>query len=128
MKKAKLFQPKRSTGGFSFNGRKHIEDMYKTKDWEEYRKRFLSVNPKCYVCGVPSTVVDHIEPHKGDLKKFEKLDNHLPLCAKCHNTCTAKFDKYNVPKLIEKLTWLKTHRENNNIFVRVKVLSYYKLR
>jgi CO dehydrogenase/acetyl-CoA synthase alpha subunit len=126
MKKAKLFKPQKSSAKFEFNGRKHIEDMYKSNEWEEYRKRFLDVNTKCYSCGSAATVVDHIEPHKGNILKFEKLDNHLPLCSRCHNTCTALFDRHNIPKFAAKLEWLKKNRIINEVFTRVKVLSYYK--
>ena len=32
-----------------------------------------------------STVVDHIEPHKGDQQKFWDKTNHQALCKHCHD-------------------------------------------
>ncbi len=54
--------------------------------WREYRKGFLQHHPVCLWCGAPATVVDHIQPHKGDAIRFWSADNHQPLCAHCHNS------------------------------------------
>lgn len=35
---------------------------------------------------VPSTVVDHIKPHKGDMSLFWDADNWQSLCTTCHNS------------------------------------------
>jgi 5-methylcytosine-specific restriction protein A len=40
----------------------------------------------------PATVVDHIEPHKGDMVKFWDETNHQGLCTPCHNSKTARED------------------------------------
>ena len=34
---------------------------------------------------VEASVVDHIEPHRGDLKKFWDRENWQALCAPCHD-------------------------------------------
>jgi len=58
--------------------------------WREARKLFLKRHPVCAICGKPSEVVDHIIPHKGDLKLFWRRSNWQPLCASCHNKKTAR--------------------------------------
>lgn len=47
-------------------------------------------NPLCIMCdqvGVTTaaTVVDHVNPHKGDPSKFYDADNLQSLCECCHN-------------------------------------------
>lgn len=123
------FKPKHGPVGRKFNPRKDIDEMY-DKNWERYRARYLKVNTECYACGVPSQVVDHLIPHKGDPALFLKLDNHIPLCFVCHNTVTTKFDRnYKVGGVIdEKIKWLNLRRFPTEKWTpkRVKVMSYYK--
>lgn len=97
------------------------------RTWEAYREVFLRTNPVCYACGNKSWVVDHLRPHKGCEKLFKQLDNHIPLCNKCHNTVTALFDKnYIKGNTIEpKLKWLERMRIDYQCSVRVKVLPKY---
>jgi 5-methylcytosine-specific restriction endonuclease McrA len=122
--KPKQFKPNHSvTGSKKFDGRKNITDLYDS-DWERYRLKFLKVNDKCYCCGNPSNVVDHIVPHKGDVKLFWKEENYMPLCDSCHNTITARFDKnYRDNSLHRKIQYLNECRLNRGHFVKVKVVS-----
>ena len=58
---------------------------------------FLADNPLCVHCSAsgkvtPSTVVDHIIPHKGDEDLFWEQDNWQALCKSCHDRKTAKED------------------------------------
>lgn len=60
--------------------------------WQQARKHFLDQpgNQLCVMCSkqgyvTPASVVDHIIPHKGDLKLFWDRKNWQPLCAPCHN-------------------------------------------
>jgi len=117
---------KRESSGRRFNGRKDIDAMY-GPEWESYRGKFLAINPRCYACGERATVVDHITPHKGDAKLFEKTDNHLPLCKRDHDRVTALFDmRYRSGNTIEpKLKWLKNSRVSRDLTFRVKVLPSY---
>ena len=66
--------------------------------WQQARAGYLRKHPICtdpfgYHGGrpTPATVVDHIEPHKGDMELFWDFENNVQsLCAACHNTKTAK--------------------------------------
>lgn len=123
----RLYRPKRLEGR-SFNGRQSIDDLYrKTNDWKNYRERYLAENPTCYSCGALSTVVDHVTPHLGDKILFEKLDNHLALCAVCHNKITAMFDRKYVKgtSIDRKLKWIQKNRDVLGVTVRAKVLPHY---
>ncbi len=60
--------------------------------WQRYRADYLKRHPRCVECGAPSNVVDHVEPHKGDMVKFWVTTNHQAVCTSCHNKKTAKFD------------------------------------
>ncbi|MGE3247968.1 MAG: HNH endonuclease [Beijerinckiaceae bacterium] len=61
--------------------------------WREAREEFIRRNPVCAFCGAPSTVVDHIEPHKGDLKLFWRRSNWQALCASCHNSRKQRIER-----------------------------------
>jgi 5-methylcytosine-specific restriction protein A len=61
--------------------------------WRAYRLRYLRENPLCVRCQdagqvMPSTVVDHIQDHKGDEQLFWDPANHQALCAPHHNKRT----------------------------------------
>jgi 5-methylcytosine-specific restriction enzyme A len=58
--------------------------------WQNYRRRFLRENPACRLCHLAgrltrATVVDHIQPHKGDFTLFWARSNHQALCRTCHD-------------------------------------------
>ena len=51
---------------------------------------FLKKNPLCAKCRengklTPATIVDHIIPHRGDMKLFWDKRNWQPLCKDCHD-------------------------------------------
>ena len=65
--------------------------------WQQARRVFLAENPLCLACEkvsrlTPATVVDHIDPHKGDASKFWNRGNWQPLCKPCHDAKTARED------------------------------------
>lgn len=65
--------------------------------WQKESKRFLQENPLCVQCLAngkiaPSTVTDHIIPHKGDKELFWDRNNWQALCKRCHDIKTAKVD------------------------------------
>ncbi|NKB83091.1 HNH endonuclease [Brucella grignonensis] len=62
------------------------------REWREARALFLQAFPKCR-CGEPATVVDHIIPHKGNMKLFWNRANWQPLCEHCHNSWKQKQER-----------------------------------
>lgn len=59
--------------------------------WRKAREQYLKENPLCIFHSkrgqyVPATVVDHIKPHKGDMKLFWRRSNWQPLCHSCHSS------------------------------------------
>lgn len=57
--------------------------------WREARQFILRENPWCVFCvrsgrRTPATVVDHIIPHRGDLKLYGDIENLQGLCKSCH--------------------------------------------
>lgn len=122
------FKPRHQRSvGRTFTNRQAIDNLYDHK-WEKYRLRYLHENPRCYSCGEKATVVDHVVPHKGSEKLFLQLDNHLPLCARCHNTVTALFDRHYKPgsSISKKAQFLKNMREKAGITFKVKILPSYE--
>ncbi len=72
------------------------ERGYDTR-WDKARRTYLAKHPVCAGCvkigvSTPATVVDHIDPHRGDQKKFWDKANWQPLCASCHGRKTATED------------------------------------
>lgn len=72
-------------------------------DWLRAREAWLNIHPLCECCkaygcqccadgsGVTAgKVVDHIIPHKGDMKLFWDRSNWQSLCVPCHNSKTAR--------------------------------------
>jgi 5-methylcytosine-specific restriction enzyme A len=67
--------------------------------WQVYTKAFIAHHPLCVdpfnrhpQFKGASQVVDHREPHRGDMKLFWDHANHQPLCTQCHNFKTATVD------------------------------------
>ena len=56
-----------------------------TRSWDRERAIYLKANPSCRRCNARATVVDHIQPHKGNDALFWNRANWQPLCATCHN-------------------------------------------
>ena len=63
--------------------------------WQKARKTFLAKHPLCEEClkkgkTAPATVVDHIIPHRGNMKLFWDVNNWQALCKHHHDAKTAK--------------------------------------
>ena len=60
--------------------------------WRKARSAYLRAHPLCVICDADgrgpraATVVDHREPHKGDLGRFWDQENWQALCATHHNS------------------------------------------
>jgi 5-methylcytosine-specific restriction protein A len=51
----------------------------------------LARDPVCKVCNRnPSTIADHIRPHRGNFDLFCSLDNLQGICEACHNEKSAR--------------------------------------
>ena len=90
-KHQKLFDQQREAKRKNSNARGY---GYK---WRKARAGFLAANPLCVRCeadGITeeATVVDHIEPHRGDMALFWDRANWQPLCKRCHDHKTATED------------------------------------
>lgn len=58
--------------------------------WQKARERYLQQHPLCVYCEregrvTAASVVDHIEPHRGDMKLFWSPSNWQSLCATHHS-------------------------------------------
>lgn len=62
--------------------------LYQTAEWRRRSKAFLKKYPFCFICGAPSTITDHIVPHRGDLTLFWNEENWQPMCQRCHSRKT----------------------------------------
>lgn len=65
--------------------------------WRQSSKLYLAKHPYCAECARQgrrelATEVDHIVPHKGDMKLFWDRKNWQGLCHTCHSIKTAKED------------------------------------
>jgi len=63
--------------------------------WQRASKLYLKKYPLCVDCRVtgytePATVVDHIIPHRGDMKLFWQQSNWQGLCVPHHNAKSAR--------------------------------------
>ena len=67
---------------------------YKTALWQRLRTQVLNRDPICKICNrYPSTVADHIKPHRGIWQLFADLDGNLEgVCKPCHDRKTASED------------------------------------
>ena len=80
------------------SNRPEVYRWYCTAGWQRRRAHQLRVEPLCRLCleagrVTPATVVDHIEPHRGDFTAF-RLGQLRSLCADCHN----RLDRTNSPR------------------------------
>lgn len=69
--------------------------------WQKARATFLRQHPLCKMHAdigrvVPATLVDHIEPHRGDQEKFWDKGNWQSLCKACHDGAKQRFEKSGV--------------------------------
>ncbi len=63
-------------------------------EWRRASREFLKEHPLCAECLregriQAAEVVDHIEPHRGNMNLFWDVENWQSLCKTCHNRKTA---------------------------------------
>lgn len=78
-------------------GRKSAAKRGYGHKWRKVREGYLAKHPLCAHCStedapVPATELDHITPHKGDMKLFWDRKNWQGLCKSCHSRKTATED------------------------------------
>ena len=79
---------------FSKRGKsRQWHNLYQTAEWRRRSRDFLKRYPICFICGAPSTITDHIVPHRGDLYLFWDENNWQPMCQRCHSRKTMKENK-----------------------------------
>lgn len=66
--------------------------------WQKARLTYLSNNPLCVMCKaigriIPASVVDHIEPHRGNQELFWDTNNWQSLCSAHHNSTKQREEK-----------------------------------
>ncbi len=66
--------------------------------WQKYREEYLKIHYLCVRCKnlgrlKLATVVDHIEPHRGNKDKFWDPTNHQALCKDCHDSWKQRLEK-----------------------------------
>lgn len=67
--------------------------------WKKASKAYLQSHPLCVMCMeegrcTKATVVDHIQPHRGDQKLFWDRSNWRSLCKPCHDKKTGREDSH----------------------------------
>lgn len=75
--------------------RKASQKLYNTRQWKEARLRWLVEHPLCAECEregkvTAGVVVDHVDPHKGDVVKFWNRANWQTLCGHHHAVKTGR--------------------------------------
>ena len=76
---------------------KDRKSLYKTKAWHRIRWHQLQQHPLCAYClkmgmTTPATIVDHIEPHRGDSVKFF-AGPFQSLCKQHHDSAKQREEK-----------------------------------
>jgi 5-methylcytosine-specific restriction protein A len=73
----------------------NIRRWYRSPRWRALRAWKLSTEPQCpggygriFLCGAPTTDVDHIDPHRGNPARFWNPQNLQALCHRCHSAKT----------------------------------------
>lgn len=72
--------------------------------WQRARAAFLAEHPLCVMCEregrvTAATVVDHIDPHRGDMEKFWDSSQWQSLCASHHNRDKQSLEKGGTPRV-----------------------------
>lgn len=80
--KRKIFTKRGKSGQY--------HSLYESSEWRKRRAMFLKKYPRCFICGAPATIADHIIPHRGDLTLFYDDNNLQPMCQRCHSRKTMK--------------------------------------
>lgn len=72
-----------------------VRRLYRTRRWIRLRASVLQEQPFCVDCSKlnrlePSTDVDHVRPHRGNVNLFWDSTNLQALCHACHSKKTER--------------------------------------
>ncbi len=78
--------------------------------WQKARRLWLLNNPLCRYCDeagyvVRATVVDHIEPHRGNDELFWDQTNWQSLCKSCHDGAKQSEEKKGYSTAVDENGW-----------------------
>ena len=78
----------------------NIHNLYYTARWSRIRHRQLALYPVCKYCEqlghtTKATICDHIEPHRGDVRKFW-AGPFQSTCKHCHDSHKQRLEKSGV--------------------------------
>jgi 5-methylcytosine-specific restriction protein A len=78
--------------------------------WERARKGYLASHPYCVMHAkmgmrVEATVVDHVQPHRGDKALFWDKSNWQPLCKAHHDSTKQMQENGRIVRLIGPDGW-----------------------
>ena len=85
--------------------RSNAHDRGYTGAWRRARLAYLNTHPLCVYCQqagriTAATVVDHIQPHRGDKVLFWARANWQALCQPCHDRHKAKLERSGAEALV----------------------------
>lgn len=77
--------------------RLQYQNLYDRK-WRKARLAHLAKHPLCVMCKgsghiEAATVVDHIEPHRGNARLFWARSNWQSLCKSCHDSDKQRLER-----------------------------------
>lgn len=78
-------------------------NIYAHRRWRNLRQAHLEKEPLCRMCHAKgrvrlATIVDHIDPHKGDMVKFYNPRNLQSLCKWHHDSVKQAMEKGGTPR------------------------------
>src|SRR5688572_1151872 len=76
------------------DGSGQFSGLYSHRRWRRIREQHLKLHPLCVFCErqgfvTEATVVDHVEPHRGDMQSFWNGERQS-LCKSCHDSTKQK--------------------------------------
>lgn len=82
--------------GRRYVARSKYSQWYAKSRWREKRTRQLQRQPLCVFCErlgrtTPATIADHVEPHRGDHKRFW-YGELQSLCGTCHSSVKQRIE------------------------------------
>jgi hypothetical protein len=79
------------------DGSGQFSGLYSHRRWRRIREQHLGMHPLCVFCErlslvTVATIVDHVEPHRGDMERFWHGERQS-LCKPCHDSTKKKMEQ-----------------------------------